>query len=103
MKTKNVYNRYTKEFDKNFGEIYFPNYVGKESVPAKNIDMPKCLKMNIIEIRRNNETWDVYIHIWYKCLFYANYESKQGAKNAAETIQQKYLQNFKIIIEDSFF
>ncbi len=72
-------------------------------IPKRHCECPQPLKDNYIEVRREHNIWGLYIHIWYKCLKFYNYEYKQSAVNAAEKIQQKYLPNFKILIEESFF
>ncbi len=104
MKTKNVYSEFTRAFDNNFDNIYFPAHKNiKECQIVNYIDNPRALKMNIIECRRCHQTWSIFIHLWYKCIFFGNYESKQGCKNAADILQKKYLPNFEIIVEESFF
>ncbi len=104
MKNPNIYSAYTKNFQQNFENIFFPKRKQiDECGLGKCIDSPQPLKVNIIECRRCGKAWGLFLHLWYKCLLFGNYESKQGCKNAADILQKKYLPNFEIIVEESFF
>jgi len=103
LKNPNIYSAYTKNFQQNFDEIYFPNREIIEVENGKHIDIPKALKENIIKVRGNNKCGMLFVHLLNKCINYGNYCNKYYATKVAEKLKDKYLQNFEIIVEESFF